>query len=431
MNQRYKASQNLEKKIQQIRQLPNFDRFLLAPSEDELKAAAEYGPIVIINVSDYRCDVLIIEKIQIRSLRLSHLNINDVQDRTTESTESLAKPEILEWLWETIAQPVLSMLGFVQPPSDDCWPHIWWIPTGPLAKFPIHAAGYHSDGLSDNVIDLAISSYSSSVKTLIHGRRHRAQLKKVPKSKNIILVAMPKTPKNGDLQFVTKEIDELTNLCSSMNLQIEKPSPFKEAVLSALNSCTIFHFAGHGFTDDSDPSKSHLLLKDWETEPLTVAKLFETNLRKQTPFLAYLSACGTGQIKHDELIDESLHLISACQLAGFQHVIGTLWQVNDKSCVDMAVKTYEWMRDHEMSDESVSEGLHHASRSLRDQWIKENSTRGAFKRDRGVQHTRDGQKALDRSSSNQSEERDIRDADFDDDTKLSPLYWVPYVHFGV
>lgn len=411
--------------------MPDFNRFLLAPSEDELKATAEYGPIVIINVSDYRCDALIIEKIQIRALRLPHLHTSDIRDRTTESTESLAKPEILEWLWETIAQPVLNTLGFIQTSSDGCWPRIWWIPTGPLAKFPIHVAGYHSGGSSNNVLDRAISSYSSSVKTLIHGRRHRPQITRTSQSENIILVAMQKTPNKRDLQFATKEIDELTRLCSSMNLQVKKPLPYKEPVLSALNSCKIFHFAGHGLTDNSDPSKSHLLLEDWETEPLTVASLLETNLRKQTPFLAYLSACGTGQIKHDELIDEGLHLISACQLAGLQHVVGTLWKVNDKSCVDMAITTYKWMRDHGMSNESVSEGLHHASRYLRRQWIEENSARGAFKRDRGVQNTREGQTAMDRFYSSQGEAGDLRDVDLDDDTRLSPLYWVPYIHFGI
>lgn len=108
-----------------------------------------------------------------------------------------------------------------------------------------------------------------------------------------------------------------------------------------INSCKIFHFAGHGLTNPSDPSKSPLFLEDWETEPLTVARLLEINLQKQTPFLAYLSTCGTVQIKRDELIDEGLHLISAFQLAGFQHVVGTLWEINDKSCVDMAITTYK------------------------------------------------------------------------------------------
>lgn len=232
MNQRYKASQDLEKQIQQIRRLSDFDRFLLAPSEDELRVTAERGPIVIINVSDYRCDALIIEKIQIRSLRLSRLRINDIQDFLTQSTDSLAKPEILKWLWEVIAQPVLEMLELVQTPLNDCWSHMWWIPTGPLAKFPIHAAGYYSEGLSDNVLDPAISSYSSSVKTLIHGRRHRLQITRTPRSENIILIAIPKTPKKRDLQFATNEIDELTNLCSSMNLQVKKPLPYNKSVLS-------------------------------------------------------------------------------------------------------------------------------------------------------------------------------------------------------
>lgn len=93
--------------------------------------------------------------------------------------------------------------------------------------------------------------------------------------------------------------------------------------------------------------------------------LFELNLRSRAPFLAYLSACGTGQVTHNGLIDEGLHLIGACQLAGFRHVIGTLWEVDDKFCVDIAAKTYEWIKNRGLRDESVSDGLHHAVRRLR------------------------------------------------------------------
>jgi len=425
VNQRYNASRGLERVIQQIRRLPGLDRFLLAPSEDELKTTSEYGPIVIINVSDYRCDALIIEKIQILALRLPHLHASDIRDRMAKP---LAEPGILEWLWKTVAKPVLDTLGFTQTPSDGCWPHIWWIPTGLLAKFPIHAAGYHSPISSDSVLDRAISSYTSSVNAIIHGRRHRLQPTGMPRSAEIVLVAMQKTPEQNDLPFAAQEIHELERHCSSMKLQVKKPSPYKEEVLSALNSCKIFHFAGHGLTNSSDPSKSRLLLEDWKIEPLTVASLLETNLQKRMPFLAYLSACGTGQMKNDELIDEGLHLISACQLAGFQHVIGTLWEVNDKSCVDMATRTYKWMLDRGMSDQSVSEGLHHASRWLRHQWIEENSARGATKRGIGVQNTRNNQIAIEQSDSSQRKARDPRDVELSDDT---PLYWVPYVHFGV
>jgi hypothetical protein len=254
-DQRYNASRKLERIVQQIRQLPGFDRFLLAPSEDELKGAAEYGPIVIINVSDHRCDALIIEKDHLRSSPLPHLYSSDIRER---AKNSLAESEILEWLWDRIAQPVLDALGFTQAPSDDCWPHIWWILTGSLAKYPVHAAGYHSQRLSNSVLDCAISSYGSSVKTIIYGRRHRHQSTEMLGSEKIVLAAMHETPEKKDLQFVTQEILELERLCSPANLQVKKPSCYKEQVLSALNGCKIFHFAGHGSTHSLDPLKSHL-----------------------------------------------------------------------------------------------------------------------------------------------------------------------------
>ena len=193
----------------------------------------------------------------------------------------------------------------------------------------------------DAVLDRVISSYSSSVKAIVYGRRHRSRPTSRPRSEKVILLAMHKTPNNYDLHFATQEVHELERLCSSIKLQVIKPLLYKEQVLSALSSCKIFHFAGHGSTHDSDPSKSLLLLQDWETKPLTVASLLEINLQKQTPFLAYLSACGTGRIKGNEFLDEGLHLISGYQLAGFQHVIGTLWDVNDKACVEMATTTYK------------------------------------------------------------------------------------------
>jgi hypothetical protein len=61
-DQRHNADQRLKQIIEEIRKVPGFDRFLMDPTEDHLKAAAASGPIVIINVSDYRCDALVIEK---------------------------------------------------------------------------------------------------------------------------------------------------------------------------------------------------------------------------------------------------------------------------------------------------------------------------------------------------------------------------------
>ena len=94
---------------------------------------------------------------------------------------------------------------------------------------------------------------------------------------------------------------------------------------------------------------SSLVLNDGESHPSTVGSLFELNLRKSSPFLGYLSA---GRIRDEKFIDESIHFINGCQLAGFRHVIGTLWDMIDEICVDMAKMIYEAMRDGNVTDES-------------------------------------------------------------------------------
>ena len=430
-NQRYNISQKLDQMIQRIRQLPGFERFLLAPSEDEVKRAAKSGPIVIINVSSYRCDALIIETTQIRALPLPHLYAKDIPDRTTGS---LGKPEILKWLWETVARPVLDTLGLTQTPSDECWPRIWWIPTGSLTGFPIHAAGYHSQRSSNTVIDRAMSSYSSSVKAILHGQRHHTKPMRTPSPEKVTLVAMPTTPERTNLRFVTKEVNGLAELYNSKISQVTKPLPHKKQILDALKNCKIFHFAGHGSTDPSDPSKSFLLLADWETEPLTVTSLLEINLQEQKPFLAYLSACGTGQINDDKFVDESMHLISAYQLVGFRHVVGTLWEVDDESCVAVARITHEEIMNRDMTDESICRGLHRATRELRDRWLSTLAKAKGKKRwleEADIPSTEDMTSIKSENKGDQKNDGLPRKAtlcysDEDDD-----LHWVPYVHFGI
>ncbi|KAF1828367.1 hypothetical protein BDW02DRAFT_458414, partial [Decorospora gaudefroyi] len=123
---------------------------------------------------------------------------------------------------------------------------------------------------------------------------------------------------------------------------------------------------GHGRSDPLDPSRSCLLLDDWEESPLTVGDLRDHKIQESSPFLGYLSACSTSANKVDRLVDEGIHLASAFQLAGFRHVIGTLWEVSDSHCVDVARVVYETIRAEGMTDKAVCRGLHLAIKALRD-----------------------------------------------------------------
>ncbi|RYP58091.1 hypothetical protein DL770_010513 [Monosporascus sp. CRB-9-2] len=381
-SRRYEAGKDFDELVAKIQRLPGFEDFLLPPTEAEIKAAARCGPIVVINVSKYRCDALLVEPHQIRALALTQLSIEEVERKARGG--DLDSYEVLEWLWDNVTQPILDALGFAQPPSSGSWPR-----------------GH---------VVLCLP-----VKALIHGRRRRLQ---PATSSKVLLVAMKHTPGNDSLPFAPEEAAMLWELCKSMPLQAVEPERRKQDVESHLRDCKIFHFAGHGATDEYDASNSRLILEDG---PLRVAELLDMNLVERSPFLAYLSACGTGRIKDETSVDESIHLMGAFQLAGFRHVIGTLWEVRDELCVDMARITYEGMRDGGMTDASVCRGLHHASRTLRDQCFgRSESEDESFPAERNIPGTTSGEKPKGAQSS-----RDISAVD----TGLAT--WAPYIHLGV
>jgi CHAT domain-containing protein len=149
-------------------------------------------------------------------------------------------------------------------------------------------------------------------------------------------------------------------------------------------------------------------MADWQTNPLTVKDLVSLKLHQNPPLLAYLSACSTGLNLTTDLIDEGIHLMSACQLAGFRHVIGSLWEVSDKHCVGVAKDVYNAMIKAGMSEASVSQGLHNAIRNLRDGSQGGNCT---------TREARDARLI----EVEESQESRIGD----------PIVWAAYIHIGI
>ncbi|KAK6495590.1 hypothetical protein TWF481_002638 [Arthrobotrys musiformis] len=382
---RYELDRRFTELIATIRAKHGFDRFLLPPMETEIKDAACSGPVVVINPSSYRCDAFLVERDQIRVLELPHLSPKEVRSKTQSlgprQKASFPIKETLEWLWDTVCHPILDALGFDRPISpDDNWPRIWWVPTGLLSQFPLHAAGYHKHGSTETVLDRTMSSYASSIKALIHGRRQhvRTSAGPDPDADHALLVAMKHTPDlvaNQFLPFVEDEVEMLKELCPLLRLKSIRPTLLKDDVLKHMQGCKVFHFAGHGSSHPTEPSQSYLLLNDWKTDPLTVGDVRDCRFQEKPPFLGYLSACLTGANEAEKLADEGIHLVSSFQLAGFRHVIGALWEVSDRHCVNVARVFYETMRDDGMTDEAVCRGLHRALRALRGEEMEESEAR--------------------------------------------------------
>ncbi|KAI1052963.1 hypothetical protein LB506_009944 [Fusarium annulatum] len=367
----YDGGKEFDELVERIRKLPNFDTFLQAPGLDDMQKITDRGPIIIMNIRIICCDAIVIMPDCIQTIPIDGLSRADIEEKVLN--EDRGNPNVVEWLWDTIVCPVLDRNGFSETPKGDNWPHVWWIPTGLLKQFPLRAAGYHRKRTKETTLDRVVSSYASSVKAMIQARRRRTPTRETNKA---VLVAMETTPTLSRLAFANQELEAVKDVCSSIGLEVVEPERRKAALIDQLRECKFFHFAGHGCTDPQDPLRSYLCLEDVVTNPLRVGGLLDLNLKDQPPFLAYLSACGTGRIQQEQFMDESVHLISAFQLAGFQHVIGTLWEVNDKVCVDIAKVVYEGIKDGRMSDHSVAWGLHAASRRLRDSWLEKMNQEG-------------------------------------------------------
>ncbi|KAI1021857.1 hypothetical protein LB504_007342 [Fusarium proliferatum] len=420
MTERYDAGEHISSLLKDIRSKPGFENFSRPEDEERMRSAAALGPVIVVIVGPLTCDAIIIQQDGFSAIPLHKLNQFDIDSKYRSLGRGSLK--VLEWLWDAVAEPILNALGFTEVPRDGEMQRVWWVLTGALSTFPIHAAGRHSRRNGETVMDRIMSSYATSVSAIVQSRRTAPV-----SSKEALLVSVGETPDHRRLAFADREADVLRDICRQMRLEPVEPEPIREDVLSHLRKCKIFHFAGHGYTDTADPSNSQLYLKDWQTEPLTVASLLELNLHREGPFLAFLSACGTGQIKNERLFDEGIHLISACQLAGFRHVIGTLWEVNDQSCVDMAAIIYEEILRGDISDESVCRGVHVATKQKRDQWLDE-----AYGPEKAISPVDNGPKNERRDV---DVERDIISLDEDDGQGIpgvenGPLPWVPYVHFG-
>ncbi|MGW1892224.1 CHAT domain-containing protein [Streptomyces sp. NPDC002004] len=408
-DQRRRLTDEFETMLTRIRDLDGFADFALPLSEEELIAQAKDGPVVALNVSTYRSDALLLTADGITSLELPGLRHSEVMQRITAFRQALgastdgATPisrrhaqadiaDTLAWLWDAAAEPVLRALGHHGPPPPGAeWPRIWWAPGGLLSVLPLHAAGHHADPPDDprcrTVMDRVVSSYTPTVRSLRHARRTAGTPPEHVQDRALI-VAMPDTPGvPGRLEHVPAEVSIVCRLLPDHVLLMEAehgtctdsdsdtvrgvrtaapdPCPTSENALSQLPHCSVAHFACHGDDHPSDPSLSRLLLLDHATSPLTVARLAQLKLEHAR--LAYLSACGTALSAVPELWEEAIHLTSAFHLAGFAHVVGTLWEINDAYACTFAERFYRNLvtDGQALTTEHSAFALHHAVRAAR------------------------------------------------------------------
>ncbi|KAH9013399.1 hypothetical protein EDB84DRAFT_1444273 [Lactarius hengduanensis] len=229
-----------------IRALPGFDSFLTSPSFNTLRSAATSGPVIIINRSMFRSDILILlhnaSPSLIPTARDFYGRAGALKDKLLDSRneygldssnydETLAS--VLAELYNLVGKPVIDRLDQLQVPRQS---RIWWCPTSVFCSLPLHAMGPipSDDGEKRYFLDLYICSYTPTLSALIQSHNRDSGSAR-PISSN----------RGGEIQVVQSLDAEVTSLIS------EAATP--AAVIDGFHHHPFVHFACHGTLETGKP----------------------------------------------------------------------------------------------------------------------------------------------------------------------------------
>lgn len=395
--------------VDQVRALDGFADFLRPPPLKTLLRAAAQGPVVVVNVSRWRCDALVVTAAGVVTVKLKQLSLEEVATRTSSYLQALRDVEIrppapeggprgsfadfkrqrgeslsslretlkdtMEWLWDVVAQPVLEHLHLTGTPNKDAdWTRLWWCPTGLLTLLPLHAAGYHDAADGRTVLDRVISSYTPTLRALAEWSTPAKS--PGPQCSDLLFVGVPDVDGRPALtDDVSRERALLEGLFHDGEggggglTVIEGSVATVQTVRDQLAEHRWVHISCHGYQDLVDPSAAGFRLSDGL---LTVAQI--STMRYAGEF-AFLGACktATGGLN---LPDEVITLAAALSYTGYRHVVATLWSVDTEVAALVTEKVYPDLVDSDgFHPECSAAALHHAVRSLRqdghplDDWL--------------------------------------------------------------
>ncbi|TDL18822.1 TPR-like protein [Rickenella mellea] len=386
----HRLAQNWARIVEQVRRNPGFQRFLLHKEFSELRHATRDGAVVVLNVSEFGCDALIIESL---SDHLHHVQLEDLSYEKAKTlqqslhdilshqclrdryTDRHAEPvsandfrsddaflPILAELWTSVVKPVLHRLESlrVRSLSENKYLRITWCPTGPLAFLPIHAAGlYNADGTSSiSLLDVAISSYTPTLSALLQNSERTTPDSSVFK---FLAVIQPNTPGVAPLPGTLEELEIIRKHVSDSSSQIlEGRNATTSEVLSSMAECSWVHLACHGTQDVTRPMESGLLLEDGR---LKLSKIIQQRFHHAE--FAFLSACQTAT-GDENRPEEAIHLAAGMLLAGYRGVVASMWSIRDDDAPFVADKVYSHLFEKGVPNAAnAAEALHFAIRELR------------------------------------------------------------------
>ncbi|KAH9057008.1 CHAT domain-containing protein [Lactarius deliciosus] len=346
--------------ISQIQDLPGFDSFLKSPSFDTLRSAASSGPVIIINHSRRRSDILILLHNTSPSLIPTPHNFYHRASALKELLDSKRKhgldssdyhdalASVLVELYNLVGKPVTDRLRELQVPEQS---RIWWCPTSVFCSLPLHAMGpIPSDGgESHYFMDLYVCSYTPTLSALIQSRNRNLQSRPLDRPSILLVAPDPYLPYvGGEIQVVQSLDTEVTSLISGAT---------HATVIDGFHHHQFVHFVGSGTLEAGKPFEAGFEFHGGER--LTLLDVVRLDLPAAE--FVFLSACCTAQITEGSVADEVLHFAAAVQFCGFKSVVAAMWEMADTDGRDLAKYFYKAL----FSTSRLEDGIPYHERSAK------------------------------------------------------------------
>ncbi|MGW7446742.1 CHAT domain-containing protein [Kitasatospora sp. NPDC054795] len=357
---RRRRQRTWDRLVEQVRRVRGLEGFLLPLPYQRLLETAQDGPVVVLNSSTLRSDALVLHEGRLTVVPLPRFRHGKAVLRaealatlvhtagTEEGTAAQVRErrayltDLLDWLWATVAEPLLPVLA--PAARHITQPRLWWCPTGVFNRLPVHAATRlpdphdpHDRG-SASLADRFVASHAPTLRALAAARGEAGRAASRTASP-VLLIGVGKTPPGTDLpplRHVALEIDELGRLLPAAR-KLQDEHAHRDAVVRRLAAGGWLHFAGHAEQDAVDPDG---VLYLWERDRSRLLRIRDiAGLRLEQADLAYLSACQTHRAPPAHS-DEAVSLAGALQLAGYRHVVASLWQLNSRRAHEVSTDFY-------------------------------------------------------------------------------------------
>ncbi|MGW0198993.1 CHAT domain-containing protein [Nonomuraea sp. NPDC003201] len=360
------AWQELNEIVEEIRQVQGYENFLMAPTFDDVSAAA-VQPLCYISATEAEGIALVVrENGDVDPVVLPHLTTDSVRSRVsallTSYDEFQADPSAAagpwtadldaatRWLWDTVMEPLLEAV------EED--PAITLVTGGLLGLLPLHAA-WTPDRTRPTgrayALDTTTISYAPNARSLTAARRIAAERRR----QTLLAVINPQPMPAGyrPTPFTELEASVIGEATRGTARSLAGTEATLPNVRRELPAADVVHFACHGHANLVDPLESGLMLSGGQA--LRVRDLLEMDLRIR---VAVLSSC-EASLPGTELPDEVIGLPTGLLQAGAAGVVAPLWAVPD---VRTSMLMTEFYRDWRSASWTPAEALRRAQIWLRD-----------------------------------------------------------------